>query len=73
MKFKIEYTGNKQKHNEPPCEGAYRGACQIKTAVSTTQQTCWIVEIDTLDELVALSIKHAPIIVSGNTLEIYDF
>ena len=33
---------------------------------------CWYVEINTLDELVAMSEKYGQLVLDGNDLEIYD-
>jgi len=65
MKFKISRTSQMWREKEKPCEEA--------SIVEIENEACWVVEFDTLEELVKFSVRYKEVIIcSKDEIEIYD-
>jgi hypothetical protein len=64
MRFEISRTSNW--HGEKPCEEAKPGP------ETSRGRATWWVDLDSLEDLLSLSVKYGELVVNENTIEIYD-
>lgn len=73
MKFKIEKTSLMFKREEKPTEKAFKESLNNFNNSVMFEDTEWYLEINSLEELIALVREEGyPIIIGLNKLEIYD-